>query len=761
MGRARICIANCSHPARQYPRGSRVICCYVLQEYQYEAQGHLSHTIDGNILSQKAVDADGAREIANHYTYDSFGRLKLAISGGMCYTYEYTPEGRLKRKSSTYTYHTDGQKPSLTDVTGKTVFYRYDSLRRLKALVNKQGQELVRYVSFYGGYVLKKNNNYFKFLIWPITAIVLTLLCIFLQPKCTLIVKDGVLIGVRDGVFENKKELTNIIVPDNVTKIGIFAFKECNALESIQLSTNLISIETGAFSGCSNLKAIKIPEGVIEIQAVAFQDCSSLPSVEIPASVEFIGSSAFSGCSKLKEMNLPESIVQIEDGTFDNCSSLRKVVLPDGLLSIGMAAFRNCTSLREMRFFDGLIYINQSAFENCQQLNDLVIPDSIVSIGDDAFNNCISLQNMYLPDSIDDIGRDSFHQTPWLSLLEQDEYGCKYIGSILIECSTEARDVVVKSDIRKIAPKAFNECIDLMSIELPEGIEDIGESAFAYCSKLSTIELPDSLVNLGDCVFANCTSLEYIKVPEGIKRIGVAAFSGCNKLQMVELPDRIISIGKSAFAETLCLNRAGEEEKGYIYMEQILVTTPKEEAVVTVKEGTGIIADGTSSFTFVETLELPNSLTIIGEDAFWGCYNLKEIRFGNNLRYIESSGFMQCASLEKLMFPASIERIGRGAFYSCSNLKEISFGENLKEIEDMAFWGCSKLEIINISEGLEVIGKSAFSACHNLRAIEVPESVISIGDGAFDNCKRLKTMKLPEHLRDSFSYTGKAKIIYY
>ena len=112
----------------------------------------VNYNVDGNILSQKAVDANGAREITNHYTYDSFGRLKLAVSGGMCYTYEYTQEGRLKRKSSSgrtliaYTYHTDGQRASLTDVTGKTVFYRYDSLRRLKSLVNKQGQELVRYV---------------------------------------------------------------------------------------------------------------------------------------------------------------------------------------------------------------------------------------------------------------------------------------------------------------------------------------------------------------------------------------------------------------------------------------------------------------------------------------------------------------------------------------------------------------------------------------------------------------------------------------
>ena len=69
----------------------------------------------------------------------------------MCYTYEYSPEGRLKCKSSggkklaVYTYHRDGQMASLTDVTGKMVFYEYDSLRRLKGIRDKQGGELVSY----------------------------------------------------------------------------------------------------------------------------------------------------------------------------------------------------------------------------------------------------------------------------------------------------------------------------------------------------------------------------------------------------------------------------------------------------------------------------------------------------------------------------------------------------------------------------------------------------------------------------------------
>jgi len=108
-----------------------------------------TYTVDGNILLQRSVKADGKGAIVNRYDYDCLGRLKRAVSGGMCYTYEYTPEGRLKCKSSggkklaVYTYHRDGQMASLTDVTGKTVgrfmqedTYRGDGLNRYAYCAN-------------------------------------------------------------------------------------------------------------------------------------------------------------------------------------------------------------------------------------------------------------------------------------------------------------------------------------------------------------------------------------------------------------------------------------------------------------------------------------------------------------------------------------------------------------------------------------------------------------------------------------------------
>lgn len=113
--------------------------------------------------------------------------------------------------------------------------------------------------------------------------------------------------------------LEEYVIPDNVTKIGELAFKDCTNLKSITIPDSVKEIYWGAFSGCSNLVSITISNGVTSIGSGAFYRCSSLTSITIPDSVTEIDSWAFMDCSSLTSITIPDSVKRINTDTFKGC----------------------------------------------------------------------------------------------------------------------------------------------------------------------------------------------------------------------------------------------------------------------------------------------------------------------------------------------------------------------------------------------------------------------------------------------------------
>jgi hypothetical protein len=85
-----------------------------------------------------------------------------------------------------------------------------------------------------------------------------------------------------------------------------------------------------------------------------------------------------------------------------------------------------------------------------------------------------------------------------------------------------------------IAAEAFLDCRELMSVVLPEGIEQIGKSAFSGCEQLATINLPDSLRRIGGRAFEGCKALREIRLSAKVVFIGELAFYGCRRLKKAE-----------------------------------------------------------------------------------------------------------------------------------------------------------------------------------------------------------------------------------
>ncbi len=121
---------------------------------------------------------------------------------------------------------------------------------------------------------------------------------------------------IGDFAFDNCDDLTNIRIPDSITKIGDFAFQWCSSLTNITIPASVTQIGNYAFYNCFSLTNITIPNGVTKIKDFAFWRCSSLTSITMPDSITQIGKGAFSDCSSLTNITIPDSVTQIGNWAF-------------------------------------------------------------------------------------------------------------------------------------------------------------------------------------------------------------------------------------------------------------------------------------------------------------------------------------------------------------------------------------------------------------------------------------------------------------
>ena len=157
------------------------------------------------------------------------------------------------------------------------------------------------------------------------------------------------------------------------------------------------SIGNYAFQSCFSLTQINIPDGVTRIGSYAFSYCYSLTQINIPDSVTSIGSYAFQSCSSLTQINIPDSVTSIGNKAFQSCSSLTQINIPDGVTSIGSYAFQSCSSLTQINIPDGVTSIWDSAFNDCRCLNDIVLESKPMLANTNAFGDLPSNYRIYVP----------------------------------------------------------------------------------------------------------------------------------------------------------------------------------------------------------------------------------------------------------------------------------------------------------------------------------------------------------------------------
>lgn len=167
----------------------------------------------------------------------------------------------------------------------------------------------------------------------------------------------------KRGCFEFYSNLTEIVLPSTIEKLGKSTFRDCDHLVSITL-----------------------PERVNYLGCRCFEDCSSLSSIDLPSNITYIGGSCFSGCRSLRRINIPSQITRLKNFTFSRCTSLSQVILPTEIEILGECCFEDCVMLSDITIPDSITEIKTKCFFNCKSLNNLIILDN-VKLGYEAVPN--------------------------------------------------------------------------------------------------------------------------------------------------------------------------------------------------------------------------------------------------------------------------------------------------------------------------------------------------------------------------------------
>ena len=295
-------------------------------------------------------------------------------------------------------------------------------------------------------------------------------------------------------------EVTRVNLPNGMTHIGATAFADCSNLTSISIPSSVVSIGEAAFAW-SGLQTLTLPEGVQNIYNMAFANCGHLTKFIYRGTPNELGNATtpmFLGCNQLDTIiaparmwDCPEPDATVQE-YYGFPSHIRYIEVTGGELSATNISYM-ANSRRTLLTLDISSASNNAlpnqAFINWTALETLRLPDFLTEIPYQMAYACENLKAIAIPSFVAVIGDDAFR-------------GCGKLSSI---------DFADSQNLYSIGQYAFAECLDLLSVEVPEGVQTLGAYAFRNTG-LVQLRLPSTLYVIGDYTFYSCSHLSKMNV---------------------------------------------------------------------------------------------------------------------------------------------------------------------------------------------------------------------------------------------------------
>ena len=590
---------------------------------------------------------------------------------------------------------------------------------------------------------------------------------------------------------------SEIIIPDGVTVIMDYAFRNCYNLTSLIIPASVMGIGGAAFYGCSNLSHItfmgdKLSLGSENLGYIAqncviesnghyngtYYDSSSnvrwtindghLTHVElngetkitIPSVVTSIGN-ALQGRLELKRVTIPASVTTIVNAAFDGCRNLESIEfkgnapacnslfyhdVPD---SCEVVVSRASTGwgVGEGELWRGLVLRYASNVEwiindfgdllnvNLNGENDIRVPNGVARIMPHAFGGCNELTSVIIPNSVIVIENAAF-----------------------ADC-LNLTNVTIGTGVERIEDGAFSRCSHLTRVMIPDSVTYIGNGAFDDCEALTTFHVGEGnlaykvvsgmlLTRDGTTLVAVPGGLTEASIPNSVTSIRDCAFSGCRKLTSLTIPDKVTRIGAAAFSGCSNLTNA---------VIPASVTHIGDKAFagcsgLADEDGFVIVRNVLYAYSGIGgDIVIPDSVTTIGGNAFCNCRSMTSITMPGAIESIGEYAFCFCSALMRVSMSDSLKSIGDYAFRDCYGLTNVAIPDSVVHIGKLAFVNCGGLREINIGTGVKSVGESAFFGCSQLASVTIPNTVTSIGNSAFSDCSCLSLALLPSRLSGNVS----------
>ena len=440
-----------------------------------------------------------------------------------------------------------------------------------------------------------------------------------------------------------------------------------NLIHELVVEEGVTSICKEAFPALPNLEIVELPSTITDIGRSAFEECTGLVLVNIPERVESIGANAFASTPELLEISIPASVKDIGGSAFAN-SGIRTLELQEGLLSIGSEAFANCTNLTEVT----------------------------------------------IPESVTTIVAPTVASSPF--------YGCN--ANLVITCGNYeapegwgpywnyyANGKTLTTTFRKATPEdLFWASVDpsMETLTIPGYITEIPAGAFENYTALKKVTMEEGVTTIGAKAFGGCTALELVYIPASVTTIAgefmSGAFYGSNEDLVIYCASETEPAGWGEFWSAVYGEIPCEVCMGGIFIsEHYWANLDTTATHIEIPKGVVYIPEDYFKDSSIESIVIPDSVTTVGDNAFYNCVNLASVDFGNG-----------------------VESIGQAAFSYCASLKEVVLPKSLTQLSSEVFFDCYGLERVELPDTLTEIGSKAFASCTGLKSIYIPASVTTI-----------------------------------